>query len=55
MKYTLYHKNLSVITFELDENGYVTEIYKVENESHIPVQFLEERVKEVKKIFESIL
>lgn len=42
MKYTLYHKNLSVITFELDENGYVTEIYKVENESHIPVQFLED-------------
>lgn len=40
MKYTLYHKNLSVITFELDENGYVTEIYKVENESHIPIQFL---------------
>lgn len=55
MKYTLYHKNLSVITFELDENGYVTEIYKVENESHIPVQFLEDGkinrpVSEIEKI-----
>lgn len=41
MKYTMYHKNLPVITFELDEKGYVKEIYKVENASHIPVQFLE--------------
>ena len=41
MKYTLYHKIFPVITFELDEDGYVTEIYKVENKKHIPVQFLE--------------
>ena len=41
MKYTMYHKNLPVITFELDEKGFVKEIYKVENDAHIPVQFLE--------------
>ncbi len=41
MTYTLYHKNLPVVTFELDDKGYVTKILKVENERHMPLQFLE--------------
>lgn len=41
MKYTLYHKELPVITFEISDKGYVKKIYKVENKEHIPLQFLE--------------
>lgn len=41
MKYTLYHKTLPVIEFELNRDGYVTKIYEIKNPAHIPVQFFE--------------
>lgn len=35
MKFTMYHKNLPTITFNLNENGYIDEVFSIENEKHI--------------------
>lgn len=35
MKYTMYHKNLPTITFNLTERGYVDKVFSIENENHI--------------------
>ena len=35
MKYTMYHKNLPLITFNVDEQGYVDKIFSIQNEKHI--------------------
>lgn len=35
MKYTMYHRDLPTITFNMNERGYVDKIFSVENESHI--------------------
>lgn len=35
MKYTMYHKNLPTVTFNLTEKGYIDNIFSIENENHI--------------------
>ena len=39
--YVLYHKDIPVVKFSIDGSGYVSKILGVSNESHIPLQFLE--------------
>ena len=39
-KYTMYHRELPIIEFLMSDDGYITDILKVENERHIPLQFL---------------
>lgn len=31
----MYHKNLPLITFNVDEQGYVDKIFSIQNEKHI--------------------
>lgn len=38
---TMYHKSMPVLSFTINEKDYVTDILDVTNETHIPVQFLE--------------
>lgn len=41
MKYTMYHKTVPTITFSINEQGYVNQIFSVQNIMHIHPYFLE--------------